>query len=380
LEEAPHWPPPPNSMRATHNTSLCSTTTFPKLNSFLLTMDKITRRKPRKSKGRTPRVPKTSRHQLTAVERAFIAGACIAGSLSHNDCAKLFNGTTTKSTVTKTVQRVNARAIELNTILVDPRCFEFPSNRGPPRLLNDEQRAQVVAIIIASQQSREKESWQAIKDRDFVKCGLPNFSISLHQNIMYDAGYARRRPGWKPPLSPEQQHERLQWALAHNPNKYVYGDGISFDFRVVVFTNETPARIGEQRGIQRVWCKDGEQYDEGVKKDRNRSSCCLQFYGAFRYDYKGPCYTYFEETEAQKRSAEEALAKENEQRKRDDNILQGNARAALQILQESDVNRRYNTRKRQYVPSKHDYKRGERARGGVDGYRHREGALKSITP
>jgi hypothetical protein len=158
LEEAPHWPPPPNSMRATHNTSLCSTTTFPKLNSFLLTMDKITRRKPRKSKGRTPRVPKTSRHQLTAVERAFIAGACIAGSLSHNDCAKLFNGTTTKSTVTKTVQRVNARAIKLNTTLVDPRCFEFPSNRGPPRLLNDEQRAQVVAITIASQQSREKES------------------------------------------------------------------------------------------------------------------------------------------------------------------------------------------------------------------------------
>jgi hypothetical protein len=132
--------------------------------------------------------------------------------------------------------------------------------------------------------------------------------------------------------------------------------------------------------MQRVWCKDREQYDKGVKKDRNRCTYYLQFYGAFRYDYKGPYYTYFKETAAQKRTAEEALAKENIQHQQDDNILQGNARAALQILQESNVNRRYNTRKKQYVPSKHNYKRGERAHGGVNGYRHREGALKSITP
>jgi hypothetical protein len=43
------------------------------------------------------------------------------------------------------------------------------------------------------------------------------------------------------------------------------------------------------------------------------------------------------------------------------------------------MNKKYNTRKKQYVLSKHDYKRGERGRGGVDGYRHREGALKKLT-
>jgi transposase len=32
------------------------------------------------------------------------------------------------------------------------------------------------------------------------------------------------------------------------------------------------------------------------------------------------------------------------------------------------------------VPSKIDYKRGDRARGGIDGYRHREGALKKVIP
>ncbi|KAF2030133.1 hypothetical protein EK21DRAFT_66159 [Setomelanomma holmii] len=58
---------------------------------------------------------------------------------------------------------------------------------------------------------------------------------------MYDAGYARQRPRWKPSLTQAQQQERLQWALAHNPDKYEYGDGLGFNFRDVVFTDETLA-------------------------------------------------------------------------------------------------------------------------------------------
>jgi hypothetical protein len=148
----------------------------------------------------------------------------------------------------------------------------------------------------------------------------------------------------------------------------------------VIHTDETPGRIREQRGMQRVWCKNDKRWADSIKEDRSRRDCCLQIYEAFRYNCKGSCYTYFEETDAEKRSAEEALVKENAQRKRDDNILQCNARAALAGLQETDVNHRYNTHKKQFVPHQYDYKRGDRARGGVDGYRHREGALKSITP
>ncbi|KAF1943601.1 hypothetical protein EJ02DRAFT_294749, partial [Clathrospora elynae] len=108
-----------------------------------------------------------------------------------------------------------------------------------------------------------------------------------------------------------QQEERLAWALAHNPDKYEYGDGLGFDFRTVVFTDETPARIGEQRGMQRAWYKEGEKYDDNVRKDRLRKDCCLQFYGSFRYDHKGPCYIYYKETEAEKQDAEEKLQEEN---------------------------------------------------------------------
>jgi hypothetical protein len=50
-------------------------------------------------------------------------------------------------------------------------------------------------------------------------------------------------------------------------------------------------------------------------------------------------------------------------------------------LNEHEINTRYNprTRAKQNI-EKHDYVRGNRARGGIDGYRHREGALKAITP
>ncbi|KAF1923889.1 uncharacterized protein M421DRAFT_425393, partial [Didymella exigua CBS 183.55] len=143
-------------------------------------MYEATRRKLIKKKGRATTIKKTSRCELTAIERAFIAGACIAGSLSHNDCANLFPpGVASKSTITRTVQRVNKRTTELNTTIIDPCCYEFASTRGAPRLLDDEQRARVVELTIASQESREKESWQAIKDGDFVNAGLPNFSVSL---------------------------------------------------------------------------------------------------------------------------------------------------------------------------------------------------------
>jgi hypothetical protein len=115
--------------------------TLPKHNLFPQMENRITRRKPKNYKGLHPPPKKTTCRQLTAIKRAFIAGACIAGSLSHKDCANLFSpGVASKSTVTRTIQRVNKRALKLNTTIIDPRCFEYPSNRGPERLLNDEQR------------------------------------------------------------------------------------------------------------------------------------------------------------------------------------------------------------------------------------------------
>jgi hypothetical protein len=69
---------------------------------------------------------------------------------------------------------------------------------------------------------------------------------------MYGAGYKRRKPGWKPPLSTTQRRERLQWALQHNPDKDQVSDRLRFNFTTVVFTDETPARVGEERRMIRT--------------------------------------------------------------------------------------------------------------------------------
>ncbi|KAL5374366.1 hypothetical protein PMIN06_013022 [Paraphaeosphaeria minitans] len=94
---------------------------------------------------------------------------------------------------------------------------------------------------------------------------------------MYEAGYARRKPGWKPPLTNQEMQQRDEWAHAHNPDRYDYGDGQGFNFRQCVYTDETPACISEQRGMQRAWFWPEEKYDNNVKHDCIQKYCKLQF-------------------------------------------------------------------------------------------------------
>jgi hypothetical protein len=208
---------------------------------------------------------------------------------------------------------------------------------------------------------------------------VPEISTSTFENIMYDVGYSRRKPDWKPPLTPAQKRERYQWALDHNPDKYKEYDNLGYNFREVVFTDETLARVGEQRGMTRAWCKEDEIYDDNVRKDRKPMGSALQFFGAFRYDHKRPCHCYYHETQEEIEAGEKALAWKNEVTKAQSNSNQMNARAALSVLNETDVNLRRSTRKLQHT-KKHEYHSEIRTRGGVDRYRHREGALKKVVP
>lgn len=341
----------------------------------------ISRRKPFKYKeNKVVKPPKTSRTEMTEVERAFAVGA-ITGM--RGDYASIRELATTigrsNPAIIKLLRRVESKAEELGTKLWDQALYSTDPGRGRTTLLSQDQKNRIIALVTSTRNNREKEAWQAIADGDFQEI-VPKMSVTTFENVMYEAGYARRRPGWKPTLTPQQEDERYEWALAHNPDLNEVGDNLGYDFTEVVFTDETPARIGDERGMIRSWCKEDERWDDDVKHDCNRSSCCLQFYASFRYNHKGPCHVYYEETEVEKRAAAEHIEALNHDQKTRDNKLQIYARTALNQLNESDVNRRYNTRKKQYVPSTMDYVRGDRARGGVDGYRHREGALKKVVP
>lgn len=204
-------------------------------------------------------------------------------------------------------------------------------------------------------------------------------SISLFKNIMYQANYAPKKPGWKPKLSLSDIQSRFEWALADNPDKNELNDGEGFNFRTVCYTDETPARVGEQRGMQRSWQRDGERYDEDVKKDRVQKYSQLQFYGAFTYNHKGPCVIYERDTPLEKFLNDAIIEAENEERRELAASSQLRARKALNLMSDSDINSRYNTRKPQYT-KKDDYTRGFKSCGGIDGLRHREEALKVLIP
>ena len=343
-------------------------------------MSAINRRKPFSYKqNKVQKLPKTSRTEIHPITRAFVVGAVLASRDGYASATALAARMPhTQPGLSALIRRVETKAREGNFDTRDPILYKNDLGRGRNALLTQEQKDAIIALTTSDQQHREQESWQAIAHGNFDAI-VPKMSRSTFENVMYEAGYSRLKPGWKPTLTRAQERQRYAWALTHNPDRNEYGDGLGFDFRTVVFTDETPARVGEERGMMRTWAKAGEVYDDDVRKERNRKDCCLQFFGACRYDHKGRCHVYFRETEHEKNVADEALEKENAATRTSSNNAQATARKTLRHMSELDIDLRDNTRKLQHV-KKDDYHRGIRSRGGIDGYRHREGALKKVVP
>ena len=202
------------------------------------------------------RAPKTNRKELSLVERAFAVGALTA---MRGDYANQRDLATTmgrsQGTLSELLKQVEMKANNQTVALWDDILYENDLGRGRSPLLTRQQKELIIHVATSSRDAREKEPWQAIPDGDFKEVVL-EMSITTFENVMYEAGHARRAPGWKPSLTPDQEKERLAWAHAHNPDKYEEGDNLGYDFTQVVFSDETPARIGEERGMIRTWCRD----------------------------------------------------------------------------------------------------------------------------
>jgi len=99
----------------------------------------------------------------------------------------------------------------------------------------------------------------------------------------------------------------------------------------------------------------------------------LQFWGCFTYGMKGPCHVWFPEEEDEKKLASYLLAMENKARHDLRLHLEAIARPALALL---DINLQSKRRNPDKQLVKDILKRGNRSRGEIDGYRHREFVLK----
>ncbi|KAF2832724.1 hypothetical protein CC86DRAFT_93348 [Ophiobolus disseminans] len=197
--------------------------------------------KPYAYKAQIKKPKKTERRELSAVERAFCCGAVIGGGASLKE---VFEhpppNTITTSGLSELVKRVKEKAEESGLQFSDPHLYEIEVGRGRKELLSLQQKKEIIKIVTSCRNNREKESWQAIKNNDFKNIA-PDISILLFESIMYKASYSRRKPGWKPPLTQAQKKERLTWALDHNPDLEEEYDNKGYNFRQVVFTDETPA-------------------------------------------------------------------------------------------------------------------------------------------
>lgn len=213
----------------------------------------ISRRKKFNYHGnKTKKYPRTNRTEMSVVERAIAVGALTAmrgDYATQRDLARTMGRQ--QGSLSKLLHRVEAKANNKTCAIWDEILYENDLGRGRSRLLTQKQKEDIIRIATASRSAREKESWQAITHGDFESV-VPKMSITTFENVMYEAGFARRRPGWKPHLTDEQEQVRYEWALAHNPDRDEEYDSKGYDFTQVVFTDETPARIGEERGMMRT--------------------------------------------------------------------------------------------------------------------------------
>jgi hypothetical protein len=75
--------------------------------------------------------------------------------------------------------------------------------------LTQDQKDRIIALVTSTREYREKQPWQAIDNSNFKEI-VPQISTETFQNVMYKAGYSRHRPGWRPPLTEEQERERYK--------------------------------------------------------------------------------------------------------------------------------------------------------------------------
>ncbi|KAF1980085.1 hypothetical protein BU23DRAFT_548283 [Bimuria novae-zelandiae CBS 107.79] len=168
----------------------------------------ITRRKARKTTATNPYVPKTPHRELLPESKAYAVGAMSAGVSQYSLAKKL---PITQAGLSRLFTRTKERSEASKLPLWDPHLYEIEPGRGGQEYpLTTEQKDAVIAVATQDRDAREKPSWEAIADGDFDYLHLPKpLSVSKFENIMYEAGYARRAPGFKPTLDNAQRERRL---------------------------------------------------------------------------------------------------------------------------------------------------------------------------
>ena len=331
-------------------------------------------RKRRKTKGRAPRVTKTSRHEHPPTFRAFITSAIEHGATElqlHKETGAA------RSTIHKIAARARERADAAGLPIWDKYVYEDDAiAQGREPLLNEEDKQRLRDVVVQDREHRYMPAHTLLQASIWDQAGIPRLSRSTLQNAMYEGFLAKRKPGWKFHLTPAMKEARFQWALLYNPDPTPSQP--AFDWISVIFTDETPAKVGLVAGKFYAWCKADEVYSNDVKRTRPTKYLELQFWACFMYGAKGPCHVHFKETPEEAQQAAKDLNQRNQARQHRYRLrshLVSQARRALHVMNEPAVNavgRRLPYNQVKKLDMEQPLKRGDRQRGGVDGYRHEQ--------
>jgi transposase len=210
---------------------------------------------------------------------------------------------------TRQVNRIYSRAIERGfdpdmrplTIRDDWLC-DAPRS-GRPRTATEALKDELVTKVSRDRYAREKSCAELAGD--LTNSGFPTSATTVWR-VLKKAGYRKTKPTRKPGLTASMRKQRLDWCLAHE-------HWTLEDWKNVIWSNETSVVLLHRRGGYRIWRRSSEAFVRSCIRERWKGASEFMFWGCFLYDKKGPCHCWSPETAKEKKEAEEAIHKLNEE-------------------------------------------------------------------
>jgi len=109
------------------------------------------------------------------------------------------------------------------------------------------------------------------------------------EKAFYQAGLGRYSPRSKPNLTLEIREKRCSWCLDH-----VYW-GFILGWDLVIYTDETSVKLGENRGQNHVIRLKNEEWEPECMEKSFSSYTTFMFWGVIAWNWKGPCHIYLPE-------------------------------------------------------------------------------------
>ena len=234
-------------------------------------------------------------NDLPEAKRGALLELSNSSNISNRQLAKVYG--CGKSTVAN----IKKRALQAEKENIDPLSSQAHQRRpqsGRPPVINERLLRRLIRCATRNKYQRRK-SWVTIARE--IGCMA---SVGAIHAAFTKTGYGRYPPRYKPPLSPEQKLQRIQFAIE-------WVEKLRGKEHMVVYYDETSIRVGESRGQIWVTRLKEEAYYADCLDIRYRGYTEMMFWGCYTKYMRGPSFMFTKETAPEKEQAREDLNDRN---------------------------------------------------------------------